>query len=642
MAKKLKWIIPVLAVLSVVLVTVAIKLLLFTAPKGKLLLESSKPMELEVDGTGYGQGSTFDLEFAVGSYQYKGTIRGLANQTMSLSGTFTIEAGKTTKITCGADPEIEFVSEPKGAVVTIQADQAPALGSTPVKVTLPPGTYSFVFNLSGRAVEKGPITLNFDDKKKVQVFFDLPDKPKSSAIDRLVIDSSPEGLMVYDEGTLIGITPVSFEKNKPVVVKGDDLETLVPVIFERQFVWVHPSDTMYMAVSESRIEYSKRQWFVNGGFFKSYIENGFVRIDLDGGSTVQAKLPSHDWTVSFGIHGGQLVWIGVKGSQLLMEAYDQMTARRQDPKQKDQILHSFTKSIQSPTGNTTRFFTSHENRMYELEVSQMKVIDIGKKVVGTVLRRMGETSDFGVGLFAADGKCAGIISRRYQWYPDQPMNVGYVKSTQPPVMLFYLGTKLLGINTDSGAIEWESFTEEELLQVLWNENEQVWIAESMDSARYYMIGQNDGQVTPLDKGSSMAQENPNPGYLIAGYHVDNETYIHLSLRPGTELVAKNDSGVAWRIDCDAVFSTKAFNPLTDIGKIYVAKDGKFYSVDLSNAKLTPIQDQPIEFFEIGALLCNDGVWSGNKKIFYGSCTASEVGNSLRICLQDGTACVILP
>lgn len=642
MAKKLKWLIPVIAVLSVAFLAIGAKVLLFSPAKGSLHLECRKAIDLKIDGTGYGSGSTFDIDLVGGSYQYEGTIRGLANQNMTLAGTFTIEVGKTTNVVCGADPEVEFISEPKGARVTIQADQVPSLGSTPVKASLPPGTYTFVFNLSGRAIEKGPITLNFDDRKKIQALFDLPDKSKSKGIDRLRIDSSPEGLMVYDGKTLVGITPVSFDINKPMTVKGDGMDIQVPVVFDKQFVWIHPSNTMYMAISESKIEYSNRQWFVNGGFFKAYIENGFVRIDLEGGSTVQTKLPSHDWTIGFGIHGSQLVWVGAKGSQLLIEAFDQMTAKREDPKQKDQILYSFVKHIQSPSGNSIRFFVSQDTSMFELDISQMEAIDIGKNITGTIIRRMGETSDFGIGLFAADGKCAGIIGRRYQWYPEQPMNVGFVRSTQPPVMLFYSGTKLIGINTDSGAVEWESYIEENPLQVIWNENEHVWIAESMDSSRYYMIGQNDGQITPLDKGSSMAQENPNPGYYIAGYHTDTDRYMHLSVKPGQELVAKNDGGEIWKISCEAVFSTKAFNPLTDVGDIYIIKQGKLYNVNLADAHLTHIDAQPLEFFEIGALLCNDGVWSGNKKVFYGSCSANEAGNALKICLQDGSACVILP
>jgi hypothetical protein len=642
LAKKLKWLLPIIIVSVVSLLIVAAKFFIFKPDKGMLHLESKRTIELLIDGQSYGTGMDFELNLTPGSYEYQGIMTGLANQKMILKGIFSIDFGKTTSVVCGADPEIEFQSEPKGAKVTILADEAPVIGSTPVKVSLPPGTYTFLFNLSGKAVEKGPITLDFDDKKKVQVLFDNLQTKQSKPSDTLFIDSTPEGLMVYDKNKLVGITPVSFENKRNLSVKDNGFGLDIPIVFNKQFVWVHPSTNMYMAISESKIEFSNHLWFANGGFFSSYIENGFVRIEFDQGNTIQTKLPSFDWIVGFGTHGSQLAWVGVKGSSLLIETYDQLTGKRVEPNQKEQLLYMFTKTMQSPSGNTTRFFKSHGLKLYELDSSQMKAIELGDLVTGTVLRRMGETSDFGVGMFTANGKCTGVLSRRYKWYPQSPMNIGFVKSTQPPIMLFYSGTKLVGFNTDSGSIEWESNIEEEPLQIIWNENEQVWIAESLDSSRYYMINQNDGQVIPLDKGSTMAQENPNPGYCVAGYYVGNEKYIQLSIKPGLELTAISEGKVIWTVACQEVFSTKAFNPLTEVGKVYVFNGDKFCSLDLYSGQITQVDGQPLEFFESGAVLCNNGVWSGKNKVFYGSCSVSEYGNSLKISLQDGTACVILP
>lgn len=642
MAKKLNWVVPVVTVVSAVAIALVIKLVLFSPKAGSLHMECQKTIELQIDGNSYGTGSVFDVSLPAGSYQYTGTITGQADQKMTLEGTFSIEDDKTTNINCGADPQIEFESDPKGAQVSILADQAPMLGKTPVKAILPPGTYTFVLNLSGKAVEKGPFEIKFDDKKKIQVFFDSQPKSQLDKNDSMVIDSTPEGLMIYDQGKLSGITPVSFDKFTKLTVKEDDQSLDIPKTFVKQFVWIHSIDKIFMAVSSNPIEYSTYQWFAKGGFFNAYVEDGFVKINLNGTNPIQAKLPKHDWIVGFTSRGSQLVWAGVKDSTLLLEAFDQMTGARQEIKQKDQLMYLFTKQIQSPTGNMTRFFSLHGEHLFEFDIKEMKALDLGKAFSGAVLRRMGETSDFGVGLMMADGKCAGILGRRYNWKPDQPMGVGFCKAAQPPIMAFYSGYKVLGINTDSGAVEWETNLAEEPLQIVWNDNEQVWIAESLDSSRYYMIGQNDGQAIPLDKGSTMAQENPNPGFIIAGYHVNNDNFVQLSIKPGNQISATSNGNVIWTVPCQTVYSTKAFNPLSDVGKVYVSKDGAFYSVDISTGKLTKIDATPIEFYESGAVVCDSGVWSGKDQIFYGSCNASAYGNSLRIGLSDGSVCVILP
>ncbi|NTU60890.1 MAG: hypothetical protein HGA95_00950 [Caldiserica bacterium] len=642
MAKKLNWIVPVIAVVAVLFVILTIKLIAFGSKKGSLHLECQKTIELQIDGNSYGTGSVFDVKLSAGSYQYLGVISGQADQKMTLEGTFSIENDQTTNVNCGADPEIEFISEPEGAKVSILAYQAPELGKTPVKATLPPGTYSFVFNLSGKAIEKGPIEIKFDDKKKVQVFFDGQPKSQTDKGDSMVIDSTPEGLMIYDDGKLAGITPVSFDKFTRLVIKDDGQTLEIPKVFTKQFVWIHPEGNLFMAISSNPIEFSKHQWFAQGGFFSSFVEDGFIKINLNGAHPIQTKLPAHDWTVGYTSRGSQLVWAGVKGSSLLLEAFDQMTGRREEIKQRDQLIYLFAKQIQSPTGNMTRFFGLHGDHLFEFDIVDMKALDLGKAFPGAILRRMGETSDFGVGLMMADGKCAGILGRRYRWQPEQPMSVGFCKSAQPPIMAFFSGSKVLGINTDSGSVEWQTNLAEEPLQIVWNDNEQVWIAESLDSSRYYMISQNDGQVIPLDKGSTMAQENPKPGYIIAGYYTGNDGYIQLSIKPGSELSASSNGQVIWTVPCEAVYSTKAFNPLADIGKVYLTKAGSFYNIDLVSGNPTKIDAHPIEFYEAGAVVCDKGVWSGKDRIFYGSCNVAFAGNSLKISLSDGSSCVILP
>lgn len=643
MAAKLKWVVPVGAIVISVALVFALWVVLFAPDKGTLKLTCQKTIELKIDDKSYGTDSNFEIKLGVGSHEYVGLFRGQADQVMKITGTFTIIKDSETNVSCGADPVVEINSDPQGADVSIVADNAPTLGRTPVRASLPPGTYTFVINLGGQARQEGPVEINFDQTKKIDVFFGKAPKKGSSDNDALAITSIPEGVKIYDASSLVGVAPVSFPSTKGYFVEYQGSKVSIPNVFDRQNVWIHPGSELFMAISAGKISSSSSTWFANGGFFNSFVENGFLKINLTGGQPIQVKLPDHDRIIALDLNGSTIRFAGVKGSKLVMAGFDPMTGKQSEIDHKADFAIAFSKSLQSQDGTTTRFFVIDSGKLYELDLEGMNFVELGKCSDDMLLQRMGETSDFGVGLFSADGLCHGIVGTRYQWYPQSPVLPGIVQKAQPALMCFSSGENIFGFNTGSGSVEWQSTMAEEALQLNWNETEQVWTAESMDSKRYYQIDPNDGQIIPLDSNNSIAQKNPFPGYRILSYANVGDNLIQLFYKPGQSLMAASNATQLWAIDCSQVFSTKAFNPNLDVGTVCAQIGGLYYIVDLKTGqKIAQLDDKPEIFLENGAIKTSSSVWSGTKKIFYGSSKVYQLGNSLKVVLNDGSSCVMLP
>lgn len=643
MATKLKWVVPVIVVVLVAAALVVAGIVMLAPDKGILSLECKKAIDLEIDGTSYGNGTEFSIPLTIGSHEYKGLMHGVADSKMELKGTFSISKGEVTKVICGTEPVVSFTSNPKGAQVSVASDISQPLGKTPVDVHLPPGVYTFILNLDGQAKKYGPIDLAFDEKKKVEVFFGKTPKTGSIQGDSVNITSIPEGIQIYRGDELVGITPVSFADAKNLTAKvGGDMVS-IPLIFKRQNVWLHPGAKLSMIVTASNIESSAHEWFANGGYFNSYIQDGFLKVTDNSGHTIQAKLPPHDTILDLTLYGGTLVFSGMKKDALIIAGYEAQTLKQMEVKDSRMFVAEFARQIQSQDGSTTRYFSIVDNTLCEFDTENMKVFKLGKVQQGLHFRRMGETSDFGVGLFNADGTCVGVYGRRYAWNLDGSWQVGGVKNVQPAIICFFKGTDIVGFNTGSGEAEWQTKIAEEPLSISWNENEQVWIAESLNSENHYLIDPNSGTSTPLDKNNTFVQPNPNPGFRGLGFISTQDKMCQIFYNPSGILKCFVDGVELWSLNCEQLYSTKAFNPLLDLGQIIIKKTNGCYVVDPSSGSINLLSEsQPLQFFENGAVMFPEGIWSGPNRIFEGSGTVSQRGNALRIVLNDEASCVILP
>jgi hypothetical protein len=642
-AKKLNWIVPIGSIAATLAVIFVLWVVLFAPQKGTLELHCQRNIQLFVDGQDYGQGNDFQMQLPVGNHEYTGIVKGQGDWNMKISGTFNIEKGKTTPVICGEDPEIEFTSDPSGAKVTIQADNNPEIGVTPVTSKLPPGTYTFVFILNGKVRLEGPVKIDFDDIKKVDAYFGKQPKKGADSNDKMVITSLPEGLKIYKDKILEGITPVSFESTAGYLAGLEDKYLPIPAIYPKQFVWLRHNGGLNMAISRANIEYSEHTWFTNGGFFKSHIENGFLKIIHTEDQPIQIKLPRHEKILCLDLHGNTIRFAGADGQKLIMLGFDAISGKQTEILNRDDFASGFTKQLQSQDGSVSKFFVVYAGKLCEVDVMNMKLIELGNCPSGVILRRFGETTDFCIGILSADGYCHGIISQRFTWIPDKPMKLSSIAGSQPAILCFHSDESLLGFNTGSGLVEWESELPEPPLQVTWNENESTWIAQSIDSKRYYMIDPTKGTVIPLEKGNTIAQENPYPGYAALGYFTSDGMTNNLFYSPVEGLMVPMEGKPAWKIPCSRVYSTTAFNPLRDVGQIYIEKEGKLFGVNLTTGVLSsPIEGPFLGFFENGVAICPNGIWYGGNQVYFGQSQVSISRNSLKVVLNDGSSCVILP
>lgn len=643
MAPKLKWVVPAIVVVLVMAALVVTAVIVLAPDKGTLSLECKKAIDLEIDGTSYGNGTEFTIPLTTGSHEYKGLMQGVADSRMELKGTFTIEEGTVTKVTCGTEPILSFTSNPQGAQVSVASDISQPLGKTPVDVHLPPGTYTFILNLDGQAKKYGPIELAFDEKKKVEVFFGKTPKTGSTQGDSLNITSIPDGIQIYRSEELVGITPVSFADARNLTAKvGGDMVS-IPLIYKRQNVWLHPGASLSMVVTASNIESSAHEWFANGGYFNAFIQDGFLKVNDNSGHTIQAKLPPHDTICDLSLYGGTLVFAGINKDSLMLAGFDVQSLKPVEIKDRQMFVSAFTRSIQSQDGSTTRYFSVVEGNLCEFDTENMKVLKLGKAQQGLHFRRMGETGDFGVGLINADGTCVGVFGRRYSWSLDGSWHVGDTSREQPAIMCFFKGSDVVGFNTGSGQAEWQAKLPWEPLSISWNSNEQVWIAESLDSETHLLIDPNSGSTTPLDNNNTFVQPNPNPGFRGMGFVSTQDRMCQIFFNPAGIIKCFADGAELWSLNCEQVYSTKAFNPQLDLGQIIIRKTNGYYIVDVSNGNIKQISDtDPLQFFENGAVSFADGVYSGSERIFQGNGKIFQRGNALRIVLNDGSSCVILP
>lgn len=103
-----------------------------------------------------------------------------------------------------------FQSNPGNATVTIQGK---AYGTTPVTITLAPGTYSAVVSLAGYKNETKSFEIKADEQITVSVTLTKipppPPPPPTSKTGTVSISSSPSGANVYIGGKYYGSTPMT-------------------------------------------------------------------------------------------------------------------------------------------------------------------------------------------------------------------------------------------------------------------------------------------------------------------------------------------------------------------------------------------------------------------------------------------------
>ncbi|MBI4865962.1 MAG: PEGA domain-containing protein [Candidatus Wallbacteria bacterium] len=102
---------------------------------------------------------------------------------------------------------LEISSQPPGASVVNDATKV-GLGSTPLVLTLEPGSYRFRVSIPGRTPKVAALELGPGDSTRIAI--ELPEEgPAAPGL--LLLDSDPIQADVFRDGILIGATPLSLE-----------------------------------------------------------------------------------------------------------------------------------------------------------------------------------------------------------------------------------------------------------------------------------------------------------------------------------------------------------------------------------------------------------------------------------------------
>ncbi len=627
----------------VLVVVGAFFLFMWLANRGTLVLKAGNPITLAIDGESFGEGINFEVKLAEGSHTLTATIVDFGEKKLQIDKSFKITKGKVTTLEVAKNPQVLLDSEPKGAEVFVKIEEERLLGKTPFKVEMPPGSYSFVFRFSGSQLEKGPIELTYDEEKIVDAFFGNPPKSGINENDSLIIDSTPQGLRVYDNGDLVGVTPVSFPEVKPFQVVSGDFSAQVPIVHKKQYVLANLTKAgLNLAVSKEPISSSTGPLVTKAGFFTAEVLSGKIRVDRIQADSIFIELPPYDTPLWLDSGVTTITFAALFEQNFVLATYDAISGAQLQNPSTVMSISEHTYMLQSEDGTTNRHFFVALGNLFEFSLDDMKCQNLGSVSPDFNLRRIGARTDFAVGVFSSNGKCIGLRAARYNFDFETPVFAGFVQNSHPDIFMFFLDRTAYGFNVGTGEIVWQLDLKRRIFSAAYKTDNDTWYVDLGD-------GEN---VTPIDAGTGEVKpevprkETSLPGLEKGGMYLGaiQQGSVSLVRNPDDFIMAIDPAGEPiWSLQAYDVLCPTAFNPNYEISSLYAVFPEGIAKVDLKTGK--PAEDfMPpfISFPTRDTILCQDGLYRDGKKIVSGQMTASTHGNQLLINWTDGGSCLIMP
>jgi hypothetical protein len=163
----------------------------------------SVPSNAKVYVNGSYKGTTPETEtLTAGTYSYRIELEGY----VPAEGSFTLLPGETKNINVTLtpvqqNPTVNFNSTPDGAQVFLDGVY---VGNTPVGLETTAGYHEYQMYLSGYPMKSGNFTVEMGETKEINVVF-VPQINKGW----ITVTSEPTGAMVFINGELKGVTPLS-------------------------------------------------------------------------------------------------------------------------------------------------------------------------------------------------------------------------------------------------------------------------------------------------------------------------------------------------------------------------------------------------------------------------------------------------
>jgi len=643
----MKWWKVVLFVLGGALVAgTAIFLLFFGGPKGSVNVVSGSPVKLVLDDTDYGEGTSFSARLPVGNHKLEATLVGMAGNAPIITRYFEVTKDSESTIEIAMDPTVEFSSVPQGADVFVEMDGQKRLGKTPFSIQMPTGSYKFTFVLNGAKIEKGPYKLEMDSNQTIDAYYGKAPRTGFDDKDKFFISSWPDLMRVYENGELVGITPVSFPKQGIFEVWSGESSISLPVLNQdTQYFFVDQgTDGLGYAFSRKQIISAKSDFITRTGSFVAWIDGVTVRVKMEGAQDLVIPLPRFDSPLLLSSNSTTVTFSGVFGSDIVIKTYEVPSGKEIPSPSIYEALRPVLMNLQSEDGQTDKYFFTSKNSLFEADLQSMKCINLGQIPTACQIRRLGPMSDFAVGVFLPDGKCGSILSSRYAQKLDYGWNAGFAPRSHADVYAFWSGKELIGLNITTGEVNWRHEFDRSIICALYDPGENLWYVDFGDWNKLQPVEAQTGNLLEeRQKDQRFTMASPNDGLYLGHTTVENFGQINFFVSSDGQVVAKSPSGELWRKSLEGLVSSNCFDPSKDVGIIYAKGVDELLLLDLLTGEATTsIGSKLISFPTADSVFTDKGFWVKDQLVAPRCKSASYFDGGFTIRWTDGVSCIIIP
>lgn len=640
------WKIVLLVFGGIFVIGIAVFLLFFGGQKGHVSIIAGSPVKLVLDDNEYGEGKSFSARLPVGNHKLEATIVGMAGKTPVIKRYFEVAKNSESIIEIAMDPTVEFSSVPQGADVFVEMGEQKRLGKTPFSIQMPAGNYKFTFVLNGARIEKGPYNLEMDSNRTVDAYYGIAPRTGFDDKDKFFISSWPDFMRVYENGELVGITPVSFPNKGIFEVWSGESSISLPVLNQdTQYFFVDQgTDGLGYTFSKKQIVSAKSDFVTSTGFFVAWVDGVTVRVKMEGTQDLVIPLPRFDSPLLLSSNSTTITFSGIFGSDIVIKTYEVPSGKEIPSPSIYEALRSVLMNLQSEDGKTDKYFFISKNSLFEADFQSMKCINLGQIPTACQIRRLGPMSDFAVGVFLPDGKCGSILSARYAQKLDYGWNAGFAPRSHADVYAFWSGKELIGLNIATGEIDWRHEFDRSIICTLYDPGENLWYVDFGDWNKLQPVEAQTGNLLEeRQKDQRFTMASPNDGLYLGHTTVENFGQINLFASPDGQIVAKSSSGELWRKSLEGLVSSNCFDPSKDIGMIYAKGVDEFMFLDLLTGEATiSIGSKLVSFPTADSAFTDKGFWIKGQLVAPKCKSVSYVDGSFIIGWTDDVSCLIIP
>ena len=185
-------------------------------------------------------------------------------------------------------------------------------------------------------------------------------------------------MRVYENGELVGITPVSFPKQGIFEVWSGESSISLPVLNQdTQYFFVDQgTGGLGYAFSKKQIVSAKSDFFTSTGSFVAWVDGVTVRVKMEGAQDLVIPLPRFDSPLLLSSNSTTITFSGIFGSDIIIKTYEVPSGKEIPSPSIYEALRPVLMNLQSEDGQTDKYF--HPKFPFEADFQSMKCINLGQ------------------------------------------------------------------------------------------------------------------------------------------------------------------------------------------------------------------------------------------------------------------------